>query len=345
MAGYKYGKNAVFGSGNTTDSLVGPIVIVGINNTVSGSSEGVMVVGDSNKFHEDTEHGFIAGESNQIESGSNECAVIGGSGNKMKASSGQSVMLGGLLNNASASNSSSRSIVLGGMVNAMNGGTNCVVGGQTSVVGPNSSNSIIYGNSNNIDCQEVNVLGNSNTIPNTMYRTIVVGNRATGSATGKYSLISGDGAYANIMAAHTHAGGMLSSVTGSVQFSNALVACQTTDATQTTMKWAVSTSPTEAISIRANSSMMFRAEIVARRTGTQTESAAYEIVGCIKNDAGTTALEGSITKTVIAEADANWDVTAVANNTDDTLDIKVTGAAGKNINWVAKVTLVETNGA
>ena len=90
---------------------------------------------------------------------------------------------------------------------------------------------------------------------------------------------------------------------------------------------------------------MFKIDIVARRTSTQTESAAYEIIGCIKNDAGTTALQGTITKNVIAEADSNWDVTAVANNTDDTLDIKVTGAAGKNINWLGKVTYIATIGA
>tara|TARA_Y100001937_G_scaffold49733_1_gene69279 strand:- start:155 stop:1189 length:1035 start_codon:yes stop_codon:yes gene_type:complete len=344
MAGYKYGKNAVFGSGNTTTSLTGPTLVVGDSNTVSGSATSSLIAGDSNTLHENTEHDFIAGEGNQIESGSNECAVIGGSGNKIKASSGQSVILGGLLSNNSSTNSASRSVVLAGMINSMNGGTNSTVGGQLSVVGPECQNSFVYGNTNNVDCQEVSVIGNSNTIPNTMYRTVVVGSLATG-ASATYNLISGDSAFANIYGTHVHGGGMLSSVKGSVQFNHTLVACQTTDATQTTMKWAQNASPAQAIPIRANSSMMFRAEIVARRTSTQTESAAYEIVGCIKNDAGTTALEGSITKTVIAEADANWDVTAVANNTDDTLDIKVTGAAGKNINWVAKVTLVETNGA
>ena len=117
---------------------------------------------------------------------------------------------------------------------------------------------------------------------------------------------------------------------------------ESVDATQTTM---VTNRTNDKIRVPLNSTIMFRLDIVARRTGVQTESAAYEILGCIKNDAGTTALEGTITKTVIAEGDAAWDVTAVANNTDDTLEIKVTGQAGNNINWVASGRLTETNGA
>jgi hypothetical protein len=258
---------------------------------------------------------ILSGKNATINPNSEECAIIGGSGNTIESTSGDKT---------------DGSVILGGSMNK---------------VKADSDGMIIVGSGNNFGCQNSSVFGDGNTLTNVNYRMFLGGSHfGAGSSTGDYASMSGYYPYSNIALNRVYGGGKFGSVTGSAQFLDTIVGCQTTDATQTTMVNQIPGSGTS-IPIRQDSSMLMKIHIVARRTGTQTESAAYEILGCIKNDNGTTALQGTITKTVIAEADAAWDVTAVANNTDDTLDIKVTGKAATNINWVAKVTLVETNGA
>ncbi len=366
MAGYKLGKNAVLGSGNTTNNLTEPTLIVGNTNTVSGSAARSLIVGTGNTIKEDGTNNFVAGQNHTINSGSADNAIIGGSGNtiegssnsvkrsvilggamnKVKEDSTGLIMVGGLLGNASSSSSATDSVILAGTANSLDAGVDdCVIGGTLNVGNGTFSDGIIMGSGNNFGSQNSSCFGDGNTLTNVNYRMFLGGSHfGAGSTTGDYAVMSGYYPYSNVALNRVHGGGKLGSVTGSAQFLDTVVACQTTDATQTTMVNQIAGSGT-AIPIRQDSSMLMKIHIVARRTGTQTESAAYEILGCIKNDNGTTALQGSITKTVIAEADAAWDVTAVANNTDDTLDIKVTGKAATNINWVAKVTLVETNGA
>jgi|TARA_X000001382_G_scaffold66993_1_gene46507 hypothetical protein len=368
MAGYKFGKNAVFGSGNTTDNLVGPNLIVGNTNIVSGSAVNSLVVGTGNTIKEDAVNvSILGGKNHTINPNSEECAIIGGSGNtiestsgspsdasvilggalnKVKASSDGMIVVGGLLGNASSTTGADDSVILGGTANSLDAGiSDAIVGGTLNIGNGSFSDGIIIGSGNNFGSQNSSCFGDGNTLVNTNYRMFLGGSHfGAGSTTGDYAVMSGYYPYSNIALNRVHGGGKFGSVTGSAQFLDTIVGCQTTDGTETTMVNQIAGSGTS-IPIRQDSSMLMKIHIVARRTGTQTESAAYEILGCIKNDNGTTALQGSITKTVIAEADAAWDVTAVANNTDDTLDIKVTGAAAKNINWVAKVTLVETNGA
>jgi len=94
----------------------------------------------------------------------------------------------------------------------------------------------------------------------------------------------------------------------------------------------------------ANSTWSFVANICARRTDIMHESASYEIKGCIDNNSNSVALVGSISKTVIAEDNAPWDVTAIANNTNKSLVLQVTGEAGKTISWLASVDIVEIIG-
>ena len=346
MAGYNYGKNAVFGSGNTTSDLTGSTVVVGDSNTVSGSAQNVLVVGESNTVQESLSDSAIVSKGSTLESGSDNSVIMGGTGSVMQGGSDSAAIIGGLRNNLTAAGSMTRGAVIGGLLNNNSGIGSVILGGGLNVIGDAADNAFIMGSGNNIGVggSKAWCLGTSNTVGDTNARTAFMSWEGTAGAEGNYSIAFGYQPETNDHMSFTYGGGKLGGVAGSVQFHHKLIACQTTDATQTTMVTQRS-SHNDSIRVKLNSSYMFRIEIVARRTSTQTESAAYEILGCVKNDAGTTALEGTITKTVIAEADAAWDVTAVANNTDDTLDVKVTGQAGNNINWVAKVTLVETNGA
>ena len=70
-----------------------------------------------------------------------------------------------------------------------------------------------------------------------------------------------------------------------------------------------------------------------------SQSAAYEFTGAIRNIGGTTALVGSVSKTVLAEDDAAWDCDVTADNTNDRLLITVTGKAATTIKWCASTLL------
>jgi len=115
----------------------------------------------------------------------------------------------------------------------------------------------------------------------------------------------------------------------------------TTDATETEIF--VNGVADSRITIASGYCYTFMVQISAKRTETSMECAGYKIEGVIKNDSGTTSLVDAPTVTSIAEDDSNWDVTAEADDINDALVIKVTGAASKTINWAATVNLTEVN--
>ena len=96
--------------------------------------------------------------------------------------------------------------------------------------------------------------------------------------------------------------------------------------------------------VPSDGTWMFNIKVVARRTDGDGESAAYQFEGVIDNNAGTTALVGSLIETIIAEDTAAWTVSVTADDTADALTIDVTGEGSKNIRWVAFVRTVEVNG-
>ena len=98
------------------------------------------------------------------------------------------------------------------------------------------------------------------------------------------------------------------------------------------------------MTVASDSTWMFEIKIVARRTDVDGESAAYIYQGCIDNNAGTTAIVGSVIETIVAEDTAAWSVSVTADDTNDALIITVTGENSKTIRWVAFVRTVETTG-
>ena len=130
---------------------------------------------------------------------------------------------------------------------------------------------------------------------------------------------------------------------GDAQASELVVRRSTTTATQSELFLDGSSSR---ITIANDTTWAFEAFIVARRTDADNESAAYRITGCIdrNTNAASTALVGSPTVTVISEDTAAWDVDAVADTTNGSLNFRVTGEAAKTIRWVGWVRLTEVTG-
>ena len=96
------------------------------------------------------------------------------------------------------------------------------------------------------------------------------------------------------------------------------------------------------IAILSGYTYTFSILITALRTDGANESAGYRLDGVIDNQSGTTALVGSVIKTVIGEDTAGWDVAATADNTNDALVLTVTGSSA-TVKWFAKATLIRVN--
>ena len=164
------------------------------------------------------------------------------------------------------------------------------------------------------------------------------------TAAGTFSRSEGRHSKANLYAQHAKASGMFSSL-GDAQLSN-LVARNDTDNTVTPTELFLDGATIRAI-LPASRTWAFTINIAARQTvasgaGTVGDSGIYKLEGGIKRDgANSTVLVGSVTKTVLAEDTAGWDVTAEADNTNEALVVKVTGALSMKIHWTAAINLVE----
>lgn len=95
------------------------------------------------------------------------------------------------------------------------------------------------------------------------------------------------------------------------------------------------------IPVRTNTTVFYTADIVARRTDATGESAGFYVKGVVDNFSGTVADVGDLYEVVVAEDDANLLVDARADDTNNSINIYVTGANGKTIRWTALVRTVE----
>ena len=160
-------------------------------------------------------------------------------------------------------------------------------------------------------------------------------------ATGIYSDASGHESLAYLKGQRSHAITKFSTV-GDAQYSRVVMHGITTDATITE----IFIDASDRVVIPASRTWAFHIQIAARQTagaaGTVGDSGIYEVTGGIKRDAaGNTALVGAITKTVIAEDQAAWDIDVDADDVNESLRVQVTGEVDKTIHWVATVHLTE----
>ena len=97
----------------------------------------------------------------------------------------------------------------------------------------------------------------------------------------------------------------------------------TTSATQTEL---FSDGSAGDISVGSDCTVFFDLSIVARQTDADDQEAGYTIAGVIGNNAGTTALVAAVTTVTVSEDVAGWDVDATADDSNDGLNVLVTGA-------------------
>ncbi|MBK9249359.1 MAG: hypothetical protein IPM69_14910 [Ignavibacteria bacterium] len=193
------------------------------------------------------------------------------------------------------------------------------------------------------------VVGSSNTASETYSRAIGYANTASGygsqavgistTAIGSYSIAEGFQSKANNDFQSSFACGQISAL-GDAQISVCVVTALTTNATQTEMS-ADSQSNAGRVSVPSGRVYAFEVRILGKRTDTGTDIYHGVIQGTIGNYAGTTALNGSTTTTVITNSSGTWSAVVTADNGNDRLAVKVTGQAAATIRWVASVRLIE----
>ena len=122
---------------------------------------------------------------------------------------------------------------------------------------------------------------------------------------------------------------------------NFIVFGQTTDDTQTELFQELTV---DRIYIQLNSTRMFTILVSARNTETG-EGAGYKISGAIRRDilASSTTLVGiPVIETWEDAGAATWDATVIADSTNGSLNVMVTGEDSKTINWKAKIQFIDS---
>lgn len=246
-----------------------------------------------------------------------------------------------------------RSAIVGGNANTVSNEEGFIGAGASNTVSADNA-SVVGGASNTASGTNSSVLGGNSNVSSGLSST-AMGDSCTASgnysvahgefteASSSYSRATGSRSKANKFGQRAHASGYFSTK-GDAQISELVARLQTSNATPSNLDlFGGASNP---ITIPDDTTWGFCVYVVARRTDANDESAFYEIKGCIDRNSGvaTTALVGSLSKTVIAEDTAAWDVTITADTTNGALKITVTGEDSKTINWVARVELTEVTG-
>ena len=262
------------------------------------------------------------------------------------ASGAQAVVSGGSNNGASGTGAT----VVGGNNNTASGAY-AVAGGVNATASANYTTALGGLTPTASQTYAVVVGGQANTASG--QASAVVGGRGN-QANASQSFVTGDYATARgVTGSRTHASSYgwngIGTTNGTGQTGTYIVRRETTNATPAIANVTAQGASAVAtiVTLPDNATYTFDILVTARRTDAADESAGYRLVGVVDRQSGaaTTALVGTVTKTVIAEDNAAWDVDVYVDTTLGGFTVQVTGEAGKTIRWVAVVNTAEvTNG-
>ena len=158
------------------------------------------------------------------------------------------------------------------------------------------------------------------------------------TVTGNNAFATGTGAKATLYGSEVHASGSFSAA-GDAQSGKYVARNITSNNTPTELFLDGSSAK---IVLSDNSAVVYRAQIVGRRTDQTGSEAAFVIEGLISRDASaaTTTLVGNRSKTILTRP-SGWNADVSADTTNGALVITVTGATGQTIRWAATITTTE----
>lgn len=167
--------------------------------------------------------------------------------------------------------------------------------------------------------------------------SVALGTGSAASATD--TLAVGSGSAAALYGAKAFSNGSFGAA-GDAQFFISVLRGVTTDATVTEL---FADGSTQRLLLPNKTLWTFSIYVAGRRQDTSGGGAGYRLEGVIRRDAsvGTTTLTGAVSKTILGETNAAWDVTVSADTTNGALLIQVTGEAAKTIRWVATAQITQ----
>jgi hypothetical protein len=171
--------------------------------------------------------------------------------------------------------------------------------------------------------------------------SVAIGSGAETAVGANNSLAIGMQSLARTQGGVVQASGRFSS-NGDAQAGRYLLRTTTIDATVTEM-FINGTAGGMRLVLPDDATWTFKVTVTAHRTDLANGRAGYTAAGVIYRIAGptTTAIQGSVQKTVLAESNPSWDINISANATDGALRVTVVGEVGKTIRWVALIETVE----
>jgi hypothetical protein len=171
---------------------------------------------------------------------------------------------------------------------------------------------------------------------------VAIGSGSAASAT--HGVAMGPGSSASIFGSKAQANGQFTGA-GDAQKVDVVLRNETTSAA-TTELFLDGQAATQRLVIPNNSVVTFEIMVAARRTDANGGGAGYRFHGVIRKDttAASTTFVGTPSKVILGETNASWNADVVADTTNGSLRVNVTGEAGKTIRWVAVTMLaVVTN--
>lgn len=206
------------------------------------------------------------------------------------------------------------------------------LGGANSAT---SSAATAIGQNNDATATGATAIGQQNT--SSGYGSLCLG--VQGTASTDHAIATGNYAKADKKGQRSHSTGRFAS-NHEAQIFDLVARNSTSDATPTTLFLDGSSArPT----IAAGKAWNFQIQLIGRSSGGEVYSETFD--GCIERTSSTTALVGTVTSSNqqdTAGASA-WSASVTADDTNEALQIQVTGAAATNIRWVAGIRVTETS--
>lgn len=307
---------------------------IGDSSTIGGNFIGPYVERGTEITGRDQAQTAIAGgQKNQ----SYATSVTIGAGYYNVANALSSTIGGGYYNNTQST--ATYGTIAGGSQNSAIGSFSTIGGGGQNYA--NGSLSTIGGGGSTDTSTGSNSLGNST---NGTGSTVCGG--VSNNSAGDYStVIGGNSGRSTLYGQVSHAAGSFGN-RGDAQHSILIARRATSDATANTVLTLDGGTPgsTNRLTIAASTAWSFLIKISAYNT-TDNAAASWFLKGGIRrNAANGTALIGSVTSETWTEAAMSTaTVSAVADDTNEALEIRVTGIAGKSIRWVAVVDITQVS--
>lgn len=165
------------------------------------------------------------------------------------------------------------------------------------------------------------------------------------SASGSYSFAGGVEANSSLYSQFSLASGKFTS-SGDAQYSSIILRAETTDNSETSMS--IKGNP-ELLQIPLASGYAYKINIdcvavqYTGSAGTIGDAKAWEMKLLAKNIGGTSDIVGVPTTVVISEnsGSSNWELSSSVDNSNDKLNLVVTGETNKSIKWVSNVNWVQ----